>query len=888
MKSSLAKKNKLLLTGVTGFLGKVVLVELLRRQQELSLSTIHVLIRPKNGVSSEERFHSEVVSSPCFSMLKEGWEKRVEMFAGDLTDDGCGLDDSTRALLADRVTHVIHCASSIKFDLPISEAAEANITSSLNMLELARSLNRLQSMVSVSTAYVTTLSDPESPIEECLALLPRSAESIYQSIIDGTALKSELLEETGHPNTYTLTKSIAEHLLVERRGEIPLIIVRPSMISASWRYPFPGWIDSHSGFAGIVRLIGEGHLRTFVARPSERSDVVPVDEVAARVIDSAFEESPSGVDQPFILHAVAGLKHSLRIDTCGRVITDFFTSHRVGKIPRVRYVSQSSPRHLISRMLPARVRNSLWKFMDKILGNTPAKRLREYLNYINETYSYFSHNTFDFRSSKPLDHPSFDAKEYIRTICRGVYQNLLGGNDSEIIFAGRQYWETGIDFRSIMRKPGVNMAIRIAAYVIAKALRRCTDRVTFDMESFEVARRSVPEDGLLVIIPSHRSYMDFVLCPYLFFVRPDLNITIPHIAAAEEFGRIPVIGRLLTILQAFYIKRGVGRASKELVKQVNDLVELNHTLLFFIEGTRSRARQFLKPHTGLLRILRSTGKICTILPVAITYDRIPEEKTFLGELRGGRKPKMRLRSLFAWSFRLFLGKVHLGRLHVACGQPILLDPSKEVHDVARQVMGQLQAHMATTTHHLRCFLKQNQFDGIDVQWLRQALRLRGGRIIDTRLRSEDAIDPTVERGMRYHWIHLFYPEAVAAFPNQPAIRHHVTLNGYAPRDRVDVNAGLQDPKVRKLLTTLFKPICHDYEIVAESLGEPIMPLDSLSAKSLIIRQPEAHLPTLEAAFEDLLQRGILVRAKESDHFAWGPQAEDISDYRALCRWSDTL
>ena len=301
MRSSLEEKNELLLTGVTGFLGKVVLEELLRRQQELNVATIHVLIRPKNGVSSEERFHSEIVSSPCFSMLKEGWHERVEMIAGDLADDGCGLDDSTQTLLADRVTHVIHCAASIEFDLPLSEAAAANVTSSLNMLELARSLPRLQSMVSVSTAYVTTLSDRGSPIEERLAPLPRSAESIYQSIIDGTARESELLEETGHPNTYTLTKSIAEHLLVERRGEISLTIVRPSMISASWRHPFPGWIDSHSGFAGMVKLIGGGYLRTFVARASERSDVVPVDEVASRVVDSAFEDNPSGTDQPYIL-----------------------------------------------------------------------------------------------------------------------------------------------------------------------------------------------------------------------------------------------------------------------------------------------------------------------------------------------------------------------------------------------------------------------------------------------------------------------------------------------------------------------------------------------------------------------------------------------------------
>ncbi|MCH8247874.1 MAG: SDR family oxidoreductase [Bacteroidetes bacterium] len=887
MKSSLAKKNELLLTGVTGFLGKVVLEELLRRREELSISTIHVLIRPKKDIYAEERFHSEVVSSPCFSMLKEGWQERVEILAGELTDDGCGLDESTRTRLVDRVTHVINCAASINFDLPIIEAAAANITSCLNMLELARSFRRLRSMVSVSTAYVTTLSDIGSPIEERLAPLPRSAESIYQSIIDGTALKSELLEETGHPNTYTLTKSIAEHLLVERRGEIPLTIVRPSIISASWRYPFPGWVDSYAAFAGVVRLIGEGRLRTVVARSSVRSDVVPVDEVAARVIDSAFGESPSGADQPYIIHAVAGLKNSLRIDTCGRVITDFFTFHRVGKIPRVRYISRSSPRLWISRMVPVRARNLLWKYVDKIWGNKPAKQLREYLNYINQTFSYFFNNTFDFRSSKPLDHPSFDAEEYIRTVCRGIYQNLLRGDDSEIIFAGHRYWEAKNDFRSVMRKPGVNIAIRIAGYVITKALRRCTDKVTFDWESFEFARKSVPDDSLLVLIPSHRSYMDFVVCPYLFLMRPDLNITIPHIAAAEEFGRIPVIGKLLTMLQAFYIKRGVGRADKELLKKVNDLVELNHTLLFFIEGTRSRSRQYLRPRTGLLRSLQSTGKICTILPVAITYDRVPEEKTFLGELRGGRKPKMQLRSLLAWSFRLFLGRVRLGRLHVACGQPILLDPTKEVHAVARQVMGELQAHMATTTHHLRCFLKQNQIDGIDVQWLRRALRLRGGHVIDTRLRSEDAIDPIVERGMRYHWIHLFYPEAVAAFPNQPAIRHHITLNGYAPRDRIDVNAELKDPKVRKLLTSLFKPVCRDYEIVAESLGEPIVPLNSLTAKSIVIRQPEAHLPTLEAAFEDLLHREILVRADEGDGFAWGPQAEDIGDYRALCRWSDT-
>lgn len=41
------------------------------------------------------------------------------------------------------------------------------------------------------------------------------------------------------PNTYTYTKALAEHILVEERGDIPLAIVRPSIVGASWKEPFP-------------------------------------------------------------------------------------------------------------------------------------------------------------------------------------------------------------------------------------------------------------------------------------------------------------------------------------------------------------------------------------------------------------------------------------------------------------------------------------------------------------------------------------------------------------------------------------------------------------------------------------------------------------------------
>jgi len=45
-----------LLTGVTGFLGKVVLEELLRRREELGVDRVHLLIRPRGGLGAAERF----------------------------------------------------------------------------------------------------------------------------------------------------------------------------------------------------------------------------------------------------------------------------------------------------------------------------------------------------------------------------------------------------------------------------------------------------------------------------------------------------------------------------------------------------------------------------------------------------------------------------------------------------------------------------------------------------------------------------------------------------------------------------------------------------------------------------------------------------------------
>ena len=91
----------------------------------------------------------------------------------------------------------------------------------------------------------------------------------------------------GKPNTYTYTKHLAENLLMEEAQKggfggrpLPYIIVRPSIVGASWREPFPGWIDNFNGPSGLFIACGMGLLRSMIGKPDAIADIVPVDIVS--------------------------------------------------------------------------------------------------------------------------------------------------------------------------------------------------------------------------------------------------------------------------------------------------------------------------------------------------------------------------------------------------------------------------------------------------------------------------------------------------------------------------------------------------------------------------------------------------------------------------------
>jgi thioester reductase-like protein len=242
-----------LLTGATGFVG----MEVLRRFVERGDHRIHALVRAPDDQAAAARLPAHA---------------RLNVVAGDIEQPSLGLSEANRELLAQDVTTVMHCAASVSFDLSLEESRRVNVDGTRHVVEFAERCRRLRRLTYVSTAYVA--GEPHALFRE-----------------------DQLDVGQRFRNPYERSKFEAERMIRERAADLPLQVLRPSIVVGDSR---TGRTSSFNVLYGPLKALARGRIPAIPARRSSPVDIVPVDYVA----DSAYELVTGGPDGTF--HLVAG------------------------------------------------------------------------------------------------------------------------------------------------------------------------------------------------------------------------------------------------------------------------------------------------------------------------------------------------------------------------------------------------------------------------------------------------------------------------------------------------------------------------------------------------------------------------------------------------------
>ncbi len=381
---SLAGK-RIAITGSTGFVGTALVERLLRGVPDCDLI---LLVRDGRRTPAAKRVEKELLKNDAFDRLREHHAtadatesfadmtaRRITTIAGDVSTDGLGLNDDDRRTFS-TADVVIHSAATVSFDSPLDRAVEINLLGPTRIATLCRDLGITPHLVAVSTCYVAGNRRGNAPEElvsdgpfdiglswraeveaarrlkgdtEALSRQPdrlvrfrkQARAELGAAGAPALASKTEQLRErwvkdqlvdagraraasVGWPDAYTFTKALGEQALTDTKGDVPVSIVRPSIIESAWAEPRPGWIRGFRMAEPVIISYARGLLKQFPGVPEGTVDVIPVDIVVAALIAVAA----AGPERaPAITQVASGGVNPLKYRALIDYISGWFTEH---------------------------------------------------------------------------------------------------------------------------------------------------------------------------------------------------------------------------------------------------------------------------------------------------------------------------------------------------------------------------------------------------------------------------------------------------------------------------------------------------------------------------------------------------------------------------------
>ncbi|MBI4521788.1 MAG: SDR family oxidoreductase [Gemmatimonadetes bacterium] len=308
--------------------------------------------------------------------------QKVVAVEGDLGRERLGLSEDWYRTLQEDVQIIVNCAAVVKFDAPLDAALELNALGPLRLLELARGCKHPVILVHVSTCYVSgaragvvaeapldhgrsvassgeTHARPYDVDREVLALKAviagieaRSRRPWRRWLFrwqagrlrarrgqdgDGRAagherVRHEWVERRlcaagirrsrchGWSDTYTFTKAMGEQLLARHHGDIPILVLRPSIVESTLEQPVPGWLTGMRMADPIVIAYGRGLVTEFPGDARVVLDIIPVDMLVNTLLAAVPRaHRPGG---PSVYQVATGSENPILLGTFSDLVSE--------------------------------------------------------------------------------------------------------------------------------------------------------------------------------------------------------------------------------------------------------------------------------------------------------------------------------------------------------------------------------------------------------------------------------------------------------------------------------------------------------------------------------------------------------------------------------------
>lgn len=313
---------------------------------------------------------------------------RTQAIDFDMAAPGLGIGAADRHELEQHVDCIISAAATVVFDEPLDQAVRVNTMGPRQLLDLARGCRKTVTYVHVSTAYVSgqlvgeiaeeplpedrTIQqwragaetddtfDPAAEVASCLdycdairarAESPEQMALFRKEILNQrhnrrlTATRLDKLVEDrrkrwverqlteegvrraqghGWNDVYTFTKAMGEQLLTRAHGEVPLVIVRPSIVESSLADPEPGWIFGLKVADPLIVGYGRGLVADFPTSRDVVMDLVPVDIVVNTIIAAGAHGDADSVK---VFHAATSGERPLTMQQLYDYVRGYFQDH---------------------------------------------------------------------------------------------------------------------------------------------------------------------------------------------------------------------------------------------------------------------------------------------------------------------------------------------------------------------------------------------------------------------------------------------------------------------------------------------------------------------------------------------------------------------------------